>query len=64
MVVIGHELNHAVELLDVPTVIDATTPQNYCRRNAAIERYSFETEEAIEIELKIDKELRQWAKRQ
>ena len=64
MVVIGHELSHAVELLNVPTVIDATTAQNYYRRNAAIERYSFETEEAIEIELKIDKELRQWAKRQ
>ena len=64
MVAIGHELSHAVELLNVPTVIDATTAQNYYRRNAAIERYSFETEEAIEIELKIDKELRQWAKRQ
>ena len=64
MVAIGHELSHAVELFNVPTVIDATTARNYYRRNAAIERYSFETEEAIEIELKIDKELRQWAKRQ
>ena len=45
--------------------VDATTAQNYYRRNAAIERLQpFETEEAIEIELKIDKELRQWAKRQ
>ena len=64
MVAIGHELSHAVELLNQPTVTDATTAQNYYRRNAAIERYSFETEEAIEIELKIDKELRQWARRQ
>jgi hypothetical protein len=64
MVAIGHELSHAVELLNEPTVIDATTAQNYYRRNAAIDRYSFETEEAIEIELKIDKELRQWARRQ
>jgi hypothetical protein len=61
MVVIGHELSHAVELLNEPTVVDATTAQNFYRRNAAIEKYSFETEAAIEIELKIDKELRRWA---
>jgi hypothetical protein len=53
-------LSHAVELLDDPTVVDAPTAQNYYRRNAAIDRYSFETEQAIEIELKIDKELRLW----
>jgi hypothetical protein len=63
MVAIGHELSHAVELLNEPTVVDATTAHNFYRRNAAIERYSVETEEAIEIELKIDKELRQWARR-
>ena len=62
MVSIGHELSHAVELLNEPTVVDATTAQNFYRRNVAIERYNFETEAAIEIELKIDKELRQWAK--
>jgi hypothetical protein len=64
MVVIGHELSHAVELLNEPTIVDATTAQNFYRRNAAVERYNFETEEAIKIELKIDKELHQWAKRQ
>ena len=64
MVAIGHELSHAVELLNEPNVVDATTAHNFYRRNAAIDRYSLETEAAIEIELKIDKELRQWAKRQ
>jgi len=34
MVVIGHELSHAVELLKVPTVIDATTAQNYYRQRS------------------------------
>ena len=64
MVAIGHELSHALELLNEPGVVDDTTAQNFYRRNAAIERYNFETEAAIEIELKIDKELRQWSKRQ
>jgi hypothetical protein len=62
MVAIGHELSHAVELLNEPNVVDATTAHNFYRRNAAIDRYNLETEAAIEIELKIDKELRQWTK--
>ncbi len=63
MVSIGHELSHAVELLSDPTVVDRNTAHNFYQRSAAIERYYFETQAAIEIELKIDKELREWAKR-
>ena len=60
MVSIGHELTHAVELLNEPGVVDANTAHNFYQRSAAIDRYYFETQEAIDIELKIDKELRQW----
>ena len=63
MVDIGHELSHAIELLNEPTVVDANTAHNFYQRSAAVERYNFETQAAIEIELKIDKELREWAKR-
>ena len=59
MVAIGHELSHAV--LNEPTVVDGNTAHNFYQRVAPTERYSFETQAAIEIELKIDKELRQWA---
>jgi hypothetical protein len=61
MVAIGHELSHAVELLTEPTVVDGNTAHNFYQRVAPTEGYSFETQAAIEIELKIDKELRQWA---
>jgi hypothetical protein len=60
MVDIGHELRHAVELLNEPGVVDDNTAHNFYQRSAAIERYNFETQEAIDTELKIDKELRQW----
>jgi hypothetical protein len=63
MVSIGHELKHAVELLDEPRVVDSNTAHNFYQRSAAIERYNFETQAAIEIELKVDKDLREWAKR-
>ena len=63
MVSIGHELQHAVELLSEPSVVDSNPAHNFYHRAAAIDRYIFETQAAIEIELKIDKELREWAKR-
>jgi hypothetical protein len=63
MVSIGHELKHAVELLSEPSVVDSNTAHNFYQRGVAIERYNFETQAAIDIELKIDKELREWAKR-
>jgi hypothetical protein len=62
MVDIGHELQHAVELLSEPGVVDAITAHNFYQRSAAIQRYNFETQEAINTELKIDEELRRWAK--
>ena len=62
MVDIGHEPSHAVELLNEPGVVDGNTAHNFYHRSAAIDRYNFETQEAIETELKIDKELRQWRK--
>jgi hypothetical protein len=63
MVDIGHELSHAIELLTEPKVVDTNTAHNFYQRSAAVERYNFETQAAIDIELKIDKELREWAKR-
>jgi len=63
MVDIGHELSHAIELLNEPKVVDGNTAHNFYQRSAAVERYNFETQEAIETELKIDKELRDWAER-
>ena len=62
MVDIGHELSHAMELLSEPTVVDGSTAHNFYQRSAAIERYNFETQRAIDTELKIEKELRRWAK--
>ena len=63
MVDIGHELRHAVELLNEPGVVDGNTAHNFYQRSAAIDRYNFKTQEAIKTEVKIDKELRQWKKR-
>ncbi len=62
MVAIGHELRHALELLNEPGMVDGNTAHNFYQRSAAIERYSFETQEVIDTELKIDGELRKWAK--
>ena len=63
MVVIGHELRHAIELLSEPTVIDRHTAYNFYQRLARTTAgYSFETEAAIQTALNVDKELRQWAK--
>ena len=63
MVSIAHELKHAIELLSDPTIIDSTSAQNFYHRGAAPkELYSFETEAAIETELRVDKELREWAR--
>jgi phosphoserine phosphatase len=56
-------LTHAIELLSDPTIVDGTSAQNFYHRGAAPkELYSFETEAAIEAELRVDKELREWAR--
>jgi hypothetical protein len=62
MVVISHELRHAIELLSEPTVIDRNTAYNFYQRLTPIAGYTFETEAAIQTALNVDKELRKWAK--
>jgi hypothetical protein len=62
MVSIGHELKHALELLNEPTVVDLDTAHNFFQRIAPRRGLSFETQAAIETGLKIDGELQQWAK--
>jgi hypothetical protein len=64
MVSIAHELRHAVELLSDPTIADSTSAQNFYHRAAPTERYTFETQAAIETELRVDKELREWVRKQ
>ena len=62
MVSIGHELKHALELLNEPTVVNYGTAHNFYQRIAPRRGSSFETQAAVEIGLKIDRELRRWAK--
>jgi hypothetical protein len=59
MVAIGHELKHALELLNEPTVVNNSTAHNFYQRIAPRRGNSFETQAAVEIGLKIDGELRQ-----
>jgi hypothetical protein len=62
MVSIGHELKHALELLTEPTVVNHSTAHNFYQRIAPRRGSSFETQAAVEIGLRIDGELRRWAK--
>ena len=62
MVAIGHELKHALELLNEPTVVNHSTAHNFYQRIAPRRGLSFETQAAVEIGLKIDGELRRWAR--
>jgi hypothetical protein len=64
MVSIGHELKHALELLNEPTVVNQGTAHNFYQRIAPRRGYSFETQAAVEVGLKIDGELRRWVKHQ
>ena len=64
MVSIGHELRHAVEVLSDPGFVDTNSARLFYELAARTERYSFETEAAIETELKVDRELRAWARQQ
>jgi hypothetical protein len=64
MVSIAHELRHAVELLSDPTIADSTAAQNFYHRGAPKETYAFETQAAIETELRVDEELREWLRKQ
>jgi len=62
MVSIGHELKHALELLNEPTVVNNSTAHNFYQRIAPRRGNSFETQAAVQIGLRIDGELRQSAK--
>jgi hypothetical protein len=62
MVAIGHELKHALELLNEPTVVNEYTAHNFFQRIAPTRGLIFETQAAVETGLKIDRELRRWAK--
>jgi len=64
MVSIGHELKHVLELLNEPSAVNHSTAHNFYERMAPKRGASFETRAAVEIGLKIDGELRRWAKRQ
>ena len=65
MVSIAHELTHAIEVLREPAVVDGNSAHNFFQRVAPTDRdrYSFETQAAIETELIVDKELREWSRR-
>jgi hypothetical protein len=60
MVAIGHELHHVLEVLREPGAVDSTTIRLFYERVAPTERLSFETQGAIETELKVAGDLRQW----
>ena len=62
MIAIGHELHHAAEVLNEPSAVDADSVRLFYERIAPTERLSFETQAAIETELKIDGELRAYAR--
>jgi hypothetical protein len=62
MVSIGHELKHALELLNEPTVVNYSTAHNFFQRIAPKRGLSFETQAAVQVGLKIDRELRSWGK--
>ena len=64
LIAIGHELHHAAEVLADPTVVDTDSIRLFYERTAPTERYSFETQAAIEAELRIAGELRAWRKQQ
>ena len=65
MVSIAHELRHAIELLSQPTVVDRHTAHNFYHGGPSRgDGYSFETQAAIETELRVDKELREWSRKQ
>jgi hypothetical protein len=61
MVAIGHELRHVLEVLNEPSAVDADSIRIFYERTAPTARLSFETQAAIETELKIDGELRAYA---
>ena len=64
MIAIGHELHHVLEVLREPSAVDSATIRLFFERIAPTERLSFETQGAIETELRIAGELRAWRRSQ
>jgi hypothetical protein len=62
MIAIGHELRHVLEVLNEPTAVDADSIRIFYQLTAPTDRLSFETDAAIETELKIYGELRAYAR--
>ena len=63
MIAIGHELRHVLEVLNEPSAVDADSIRIFYERTGPTsERLMFETQAAIETELKIDGELHAYAR--
>jgi hypothetical protein len=59
---IGHELQHAIEVLEVPTVVDGVTMFNFLKRTAPTDNNRFETAAAVDAGDAVFDELRQWSR--
>lgn len=57
---IGHELQHAIEVLREPTIIDGATMFNFLKRTAPTDNPRFETTAAVNAGNAVFDELRQW----
>jgi hypothetical protein len=62
-VAIGHELQHAIEVLSERRVIDSHTARLFYEREFPTDKDFHETQAAIQTELDIVKDLRKWAKK-
>jgi hypothetical protein len=63
LVAIGHELQHAIELLGEPGVVDGATALLFYERIAPTYRDFYETQAAIETGSAIARQLREWTRK-
>jgi hypothetical protein len=66
LALVGHELQHVIEIADAPEVVDGTTMAAFYRRvgtewNDGRQAASFETKEALEAGRRVQMELTGWA---
>ena len=59
---IGHELQHAIEVLGEPTIVDGVTMFNFLKRTAPTDKARFETSAAVNAGNAVFDELRQWSR--
>jgi hypothetical protein len=57
---IGHELQHAIEVLGEPTIIDGRTMFHFLQRTVPTDNPRFETTAAVNAGNAVFDELRQW----